>query len=143
MTARRPQRGFTLVAAVFIVVVLALAAAFMVRTAGVQQATVLFALQGARAYHAARSGLEWGIAQVAMQTDSPAGLPATTVISFTDPGLQGFRATVTIAQCTLRQEGDLRMPVLRIFSTGEFAGYGSVDYVSRRLEVNVTGAQTP
>ncbi len=54
------QKGFTLVQAVFILVVLSLIGVAMVRLSGVQSSTSVLALQGARAYQAARSGLEWG-----------------------------------------------------------------------------------
>ncbi|MFK5926747.1 MAG: pilus assembly protein MshP, partial [Desulfuromusa sp.] len=55
--------GFTLMQAIFIVVVLALLGVAMMRLIGVQSSTSVFALQGARAYHAASSGLEWGAAR--------------------------------------------------------------------------------
>lgn len=55
------QRGMSLVTAIFILVVLAAIGGYMVLVAGVQSRTTVMALQGARAYHAARSGLEWGI----------------------------------------------------------------------------------
>lgn len=57
------QKGFTLVQAVFILVVLSLIGVAMVRLSGVQSSTSVLALQGARAYQAARSGLEWGAAR--------------------------------------------------------------------------------
>ncbi|MDY0191254.1 MAG: pilus assembly protein MshP [Desulfuromonas sp.] len=55
------QKGFTLVQAIFILVVLALLGTYMVRLSTVQQSTTTQALMQARAYQAARAGLEWGI----------------------------------------------------------------------------------
>ncbi len=57
------QRGFALVAAIFLIVVLASLGVFIVRISGVQQHTVNIALLGARAFEAAVAGMEWGAFQ--------------------------------------------------------------------------------
>ena len=56
------QDGFSIVTALFILLVLAFLGGIMATMSGVQSRTSLWAFQGAQAYHAARSGLEWGIA---------------------------------------------------------------------------------
>jgi MSHA biogenesis protein MshP len=55
------EAGFTIVQAVFVLVVLGMLGAYMVTMSTVQQATSTQALMQARAYQAARAGLEWGI----------------------------------------------------------------------------------
>ena len=55
------QAGFTLVTAIFIVVILALLGGYMVSLSGVQRMTTVHALQGAKAYQAARAGIEWAL----------------------------------------------------------------------------------
>lgn len=71
-----PQRGFGLVAALFVIVVIAAAIAVMARLALTQSATNSLALQQARAYQMAQAGLEWGIARaVAGQGCANAGMP--------------------------------------------------------------------
>ncbi len=57
-------RGFLLPAAIFILVILAALGAYALNISSVQQATSNQDLQGSRAYHASRAGLEWGIYQV-------------------------------------------------------------------------------
>ena len=52
--------GFTLIQAIFIVVVLGLLGSFMVAMFQVQTLTPTLANQGIRGYYAAKSGLEWG-----------------------------------------------------------------------------------
>lgn len=57
------QRGFGIVTAVFLIVVLAALGAFMVTVFGLQQSAGAVDVQSARAYQAARAGIEWGIYQ--------------------------------------------------------------------------------
>lgn len=58
---KRRQQGFSLVTVIFLITVLAALGAFLVTMSGVTQQTPVLGLNGAQAYHAARSGLEWGI----------------------------------------------------------------------------------
>ena len=118
--------GFTLVQAIFIVVVLALLGTAMMRLIGVQSSTSTFALQGARAYQAARSGLEWGAAR-AKTGDSCSG--TMTVEDFT------VAVTCSNQQFT---EGPIGpYDVYRINAVATYASYGSPDFVSRRAEMKV------
>ena len=55
------QQGFSLITAIFLLTVVAALVVFMVNLRGVQQTTLLYGVQGARALQAARSGIEWGI----------------------------------------------------------------------------------
>ena len=58
------QSGFSLVTAIFLLVILASLGAFIVTVSGLQQTSSALDVQGSRAYHAARSGIEWGTYQV-------------------------------------------------------------------------------
>ena len=60
----RRVRGFAIVSAIFIVVVLAALGAFIVNVSTTQQIGSGLDVQGVRAYQAARSGIEWGIYRV-------------------------------------------------------------------------------
>lgn len=55
---RQRTAGFVIPSAIFLVVILALLAAFLVRLSSSQSATSTQDIQGTRAYHAARAGLE-------------------------------------------------------------------------------------
>ncbi|HXE37978.1 MAG TPA: hypothetical protein VN639_05845 [Azonexus sp.] len=57
------QRGFSIVAAIFILVLLAALAGFVVSVSRTQHITAVQDLQGARALQAANAGIEWGIHQ--------------------------------------------------------------------------------
>ncbi len=90
---RRAARGFTMVTAIFILVVLAALGAAIVTVSTSQQIGSALDVQGARAYQAARAGLEWGLYQRARNsscTDTPG-------VSFTFPDaptLSDFTVTV-------------------------------------------------
>ncbi|MFA7269404.1 MAG: hypothetical protein WC073_08680 [Sterolibacterium sp.] len=102
------QNGFTIVSAIFILVVLAALGAFMVTVSTTQQIGSALDVQGSRAYQAARSGIEWGVFQVqatpaynfghASVDPNTRGCPASpTSFSFpvTAATLTGFTVTVT------------------------------------------------
>jgi len=119
------QAGFTLVQAIFILVVLALLGVMMMRLSGVQSSTGVFALQGARAYQAARSGLEWGAAQAV------AG--GTCNGSFT---LNDFSVTVSCSSSPFT-EGATSITVFQINAAAIYGTYGSPDFVSRQVQMKM------
>ncbi|MDK2847485.1 MAG: biosis protein MshP [Desulfuromonadales bacterium] len=125
----RSQKGFSIVTALFILLVLAVLGGFMVTMSGVQSRTSLWALQGARAYHAARSGLEWGGFRA---------LNAGTCVggSFS---IDGFSVTVSCSEEAF-VEGGRNYKVYSLTSLAESGNYGDRDYVSRQLRARMTGA---
>ncbi len=60
MRAARRQTGVSLFAAIFLIVVLPALGAFLVTVSGLQHSSSALDIQGARAYQAARAGIEWG-----------------------------------------------------------------------------------
>lgn len=64
MRPERNEAGFGLVAAMFLIIIVALVIAAMARLAVTQNATTSLAIQQARAYQAARAGIEYGIVRV-------------------------------------------------------------------------------
>ena len=121
--------GMSLVTALFILVVLAAIGGYMVLVAGVQSRTTVMALQGARAYQAARSGLEWGIYR-----DLAGG--SCTAGSF---DIDGFTVTVTCREPPFT-EGGQSYKVYRVTVLAEWGVYGSGDYISRQVRARATGA---
>lgn len=131
------ERGFALVAAIFIVVVLAMLGIMMVTIGGMQRATASVAVQGARAFYAARAGIEWGTFQAMPPTNS---CVASSSFTLSVPGLNGLNV---IVQCTSTQhrERNDTYNVYVINSTATSGSFGDADYVSRTLQVTVTNAQ--
>lgn len=86
------QAGFAILTAIFILVVLAVLGAAMVTVSTNQQTGSAQDIQGARAYQAARAGLEWALYKVSTGAACPASptsfQPAATTMS-------GFTVTVT------------------------------------------------
>ncbi|OGS93480.1 MAG: hypothetical protein A2061_08000 [Gallionellales bacterium GWA2_59_43] len=67
----RVQRGFSLISAIFLLVVIAALGAFAVTLSTTQQQSAALDLLGARAYHAARASVDWGAYQIII--GGPAG----------------------------------------------------------------------
>ncbi|WP_338848467.1 agglutinin biogenesis protein MshP [Massilia sp. W12] len=58
---RTQQQGFSLMVGIFLILVLSLLSLGLVTVYGVQQQQSSLDVQGARAYQAARAGVEWGL----------------------------------------------------------------------------------
>lgn len=124
------QRGFTLLTALFILVVLALLGVFMVTLSSVQSRSSLLAVQGARAYQAAQAGIEWGIAQSAVGVCAAS---STFVV-------EGFSVTVNcLASGVPIVEGAMSYRVYDLSAQASLGSYGSQGFVSRQVAARVTG----
>jgi MSHA biogenesis protein MshP len=126
------QRGVSLIAAIFLIVVLALLAAVGVRLTAVQQQTVGVNLRAAQAFHAARSGLSW-----AAHRALNGGWCGSQTLNLTEAGTSGFDVTVTCTQ-SAHVEAGAPINVYTIVALAEAGVYGGPDYVSRRIEAKVT-----
>ncbi len=139
------QHGFSLISAIFILIVLAVLGAYMVTVGGTNRAASTAALQGARAYQAARSGIDWSaytIITAANKTDARNN--CLTVIngsSFTlsAVGLSGFTINTNCSFTPHDQQGTDNITVYRITSTATFGGsYGSPDFIQRRISATIS-----
>ncbi len=104
---QKAQQGFAIISALFIIIVLAALGGFILSVSTNQQIGSALDVQGARAYEAARSGIEWGLYQVNSSYNfgynaPPADNPNTRVCptsptSFTPvaPTLASFTVSVT------------------------------------------------
>ena len=130
----RRQRGFALIVAIFLLVVLSSLGVYIVRVSAVQHQTVNVALLGARAFEAARTGIEWGAFQ-ALDT----GACTTTTLNLTEGGLNGFAVDVTCTATSHTETGNtFNLYVINVEARA--GAYGSPDYVSRRMRASVTDA---
>lgn len=160
---RAGPRGFAIVSAIFILVVLAALGAFIVSVSSNQHAGSALDIQGVRAYQAARAGVEWGIYQVQA---TPAynfsyGTPAVAVGSANPntracpaspssfvpaaPTLAGFTVTVTcIATVDLVNGGPTVYSLQSTACNQPAAGAcppaapaAGIDYIERRVEATL------
>jgi len=138
---RALQRGFSLVAAIFIIVVFALLGGTMVIINVLQHETVSAAVQGARAYHAARSGVEAGLF-LAVSASGPGTCGDASYDLSAVPGLTGFSVSVNCSS-TLHRELATNYSVFVITSTATTGSFGSPDYIERMLRITATNASSP
>jgi len=94
------QRGFTIVAAVFLITILSLLSAYLVGLRVYQELDVTLDTLGTRAYAAARSGAEWG----AFNSLRNNTCTATTALTL-GGSLAGYKATVTCVRSTFNEGG--------------------------------------
>ena len=126
--------GFTLVQAIFIIVVLGLLGSFMVTMFGVQSRTTTLSHQGIRAYYAAQSGLEWA----KNRTLTPGN-------NCSDVNGDGWKINnfYVNASCTSKTYtvGSDEVQWFRLNATAEYdVSTDSPDYVRRKVTVQVVNA---
>lgn len=145
--ARRKTGGFSVPAALFIVLVLAGLAAFLVTIGSGQQLGHAQDVIGSRVLQAARTGTEWGIRQIlsestgSFQTNCAAGVSSAVLNNL--PGLDGLRIQVQCSSVNY-PAGDppLRSYLVTATACNDVVSCGSgvhnQFYVERRIETNIT-----
>lgn len=126
------QRGFSLVAAMFLLVVLAALGVFAARIGTMQHQTAATALRAEQALEAARAGVAWAGRRAIAD-----GWCASSTLNLTEGGAAGFSVGVQCTEST-QTEGAKSVNVYVIDVVAEAGVYGSPDYVSRRLQVKLT-----
>ncbi len=137
---RRTQQGFSVVTAIFLLVVLAFLGTAMVMFSVNQQQTDTMDVMGARAYQAARAGVDWGAYQVLR---NPAGISCPVggaVNGVTMPAgstLSGFTVNVSCWSYAPVSEGANTVTMYRLLSTATQGTVGSPGYVERQMTVTI------
>jgi MSHA biogenesis protein MshP len=137
MTARNTihslQRGFSLVTAIFLLVVLSALGAMMLTFFTAQQQSSALDVMGSRAYQAARAGIEWGAFQV-MQSGVGCQPSSTVTLGGT---LSPFNVVVNCSTTSYTEAGS-PVTVYNITSTAKSGGTpGQADYVERVIDVTI------
>jgi len=138
------QKGFSLVSAIFIVVVLAALGSYMVTIGGANRATTSAALQGARAYQAARTGIDWATYTITRAADQATARnncnniinPAS--FSPASPVLVGFNITLDCSFTGHNQQGTDNVTVYRLTAVATSGSYGDADFVQRRISAIIS-----
>lgn len=148
MTSRKPppflqrSRGFSLMLAIFIIVALAALSVALVSLSSMSHQQSALDVQGARAYQAARAGIEWGLYQQLRLNAACNGstqsfnLPAGTSLS-------GFLVSVTCVQTPAGAITATTRRQLTAVACNQPGGTPaacpnpgpSLDYVQRRMQV--------
>jgi MSHA biogenesis protein MshP len=130
-TMHKAQRGFSLVSAIFLLVVIAALGTFAVTLSTTQHQSAALDVMGARAYQAARAGVEWGAYQALQVSSCPAATPLAL------PGtLSGFNVNV---QCgsTAHSEAAATITIYQLTSTATQGTVATPNYVERQMAVTI------
>lgn len=125
----KATQGFILVSVLFLIAVIAVMAVVMSVTASVQNFTTVYSLQQARAFSAARSGLDYAVQR------------AVNAAACTNGGLvlPGINFTVTLSCTSVPvNEGGMITTVYTITSVADTGTFGNLNYVTRTVRASVT-----
>lgn len=121
------QHGFSLVAAIFLLVILSAMGAFMIQINATQQTTSALSVLGSRAYLAARSGIDYAAHQALN------GSCVNQTLNFTEGVLAGFSAELSCSDSSYTESG-ATVHVYSLQSQASSGSYGSPYFVSRTVE---------
>lgn len=144
------QRGFTMISAIFLLVILAALGAFIVTVSTMSQTSSAMDVLSARAYQAARSGIEWGVYQVNSSNGFNASSPNTRLCSFSQGNLNipvtastltPFTVTVSCTPPYIDPNGgptvyEVTATACNKPSATGCPGTPGLNYVERRLKVS-------
>lgn len=139
----RWQRGVSIIAAIFLLLLFAALATYMLWITSAQNRGQAQDFQGARAYQAARAGVEWGLYQLLRNSTctAPAG---GNPVTFAGTSLADFTASVTCSKTGTTDELGSPVQVYAISATacnipvgGTCIGIaaGGSNYVERQIQV--------
>jgi len=139
---KKRVEGFSIVSVVFLLVILALIATYIINIGVLTRMSSTYAIQGQRAYFATKSGLEWIVFQVtngAGPYNCPAGSipPSSITISPLQQGLSNFQVVVTCSQITYNEGGN-SFNLFFVTAQGTYGTLGKPDYYSRQIVATVT-----
>lgn len=135
MLIRKRQQGFTLVTAIFLLVVLAILGTYMAAMSITQSQSTALSVQGVRAWYATVSGLEWAsdyIFDPALGNNNCPAIPTTMTI-------EGFSVEITGCTKSTHTEAGDTYDIFDVSVQAERGNYGDVDYVQRSLRATIGG----
>jgi len=129
------QRGVSIISAIFMLLLFAALAAFMVSLTSTANITSALDVQGSRAYQSAQTGIEWGLYQVLVLA-TPSCVSSTTLPSL----IEGFSVTVTCAVDGPYTDAGQVFSLYRLVSTAQTPGAapGSIAFVERQVAASVS-----
>lgn len=146
---RNMQKGFSIVSAIFLLVVLAFLGTAMMTFSTNQQQTSALDVLGSRAYQASRAGIEWGAYQVlpnsavaggfAVNCRNAGGGAVSSVLPAMAGTLSGFNVTVSCA-ATAHSDASAATGTVWMYqltSTAAQGAAGAADYVERQVQASI------
>jgi MSHA biogenesis protein MshP len=133
---KKLQKGFSIVSAIFLLVVLAFLGAAMVTFSTNQQQSAAMDVMGVRAYQAARTGVEWGAYQVLRGGGAAACNGVLPPATFAGTSLNGF-AVAVVCVPSAASEAAGTVTIYDLTSTATRGAVGQPDYVERVIQVSI------
>lgn len=137
------ERGFSLVSAIFLLVVIAALGTFAVTLSTTQQQSAALDVLGARAYQAARTGIEWGAYQIIQSDVAASGFAGAcqTGGALPQPGalpgtLSSFGVSVGCS-ASAHSEAAATVTIYQLTSTATQGVAATPDYVERQMTVTI------
>ena len=139
------QRGFSLVSAIFLLVVIAALGAFALTISNSQQQSDAMDVLGKRVYQAARAGIEWGTFQITQSGVSGTNFasqcqgPTGTAKNITLAGTMFSNFLPVAVSCTAVTATDASaMWVYTLSASAATAGTpGGLNYIERQISVTI------
>jgi MSHA biogenesis protein MshP len=132
-TMQNIERGFSLVTAIFLLVVIAALGTFAVTLSTTQQQSAALDVMGSRAYQASRAGIEWGAYQVLQN----GGCPAATQVLATMPNtLANFTVTVSCSSSAY-SEASATVTMYQLTSIATQGTPATLNYVERQMSATI------
>jgi MSHA biogenesis protein MshP len=137
----KKQRGFSLVSAIFLLVVIAALGTFAVTLFTTQQQSAAMDVLGSRAYQAARAGIEWGEYQAIINNGAGINCAALPAITANGPiamanTLQNFTVTVNCGSAAYSEAGNT-VTMYQLTSTATQGTVATPNYVERQMSVTI------
>ena len=146
------QRGFSLILALFLLVSLAAIAGYLLTISTLQQETSAADELGARAYQAARGGVDWGLYELLRDPGGAYASACNAAVVPSPPAVQTFPLAGALAAFSVRVQcsstppttegatSGLRAYVLQVTACNQAAcpGAPGPTYVERQLQATVT-----
>jgi MSHA biogenesis protein MshP len=151
------EGGFAFIAALFLLVVLGAFIAFVASISMNAQTSSALAVQGVRAYEAARAGVEWATYQILDPRTAINGAITTPPDCFASPSspalpgdlgqfsltLSCTRYPANTASPNYYEESRLRVVVYDVTATATQGTPGAADYIERQLQVRIEQCKNP
>ena len=148
---RQTESGFSLVSAIFLLVIIAALGVFMLSLSTMSQTSSGQDLQGSKAYRAANAGLEWGAFLVMTPENTSFNLgtaqaPYVCAAPMTMPSLagalQGFTVTMS---CTMNAtvEGGNTLRVYQVTAVATWGTLNTPHYIERSITATLGTCRLP
>jgi len=124
--------GFTLIATLFLLVVVSGLAAYLVNLATVQQYSSALTISALRARHAALGGMEWVAYRINNIANTCPPVPTTLLID-------GFNVSLTACSMSNITEGPMNYNTYDVSVRAERGSFGDTDYVNLAIRATLRG----